>query len=87
MELCNVRKPARVAKWSMGAQGRTAAKMKDCWGLELVFVGQFEFSEWTRDNQLRYSAFLGLWEDKMCAPLRSASAVLQSLAGGCLRAH
>ena len=33
-------------------------------GLKPVLVGQFEFLEWTDDNHLRHSRFIGLREDK-----------------------
>jgi DNA ligase D-like protein (predicted ligase) len=45
-------------------QGLTAAKMKDCRWLRPELVGQFEFTEWTPDNHLRHSRFVGLREDK-----------------------
>jgi hypothetical protein len=32
-------------------------------GLEPVLVGRFEFLEWTFDNHLRHSKFIGLGED------------------------
>jgi ATP-dependent DNA ligase len=48
-------------RWS---QGLTAAKMKECRWLKPVLVGQFEFAEWTPDNHLRHSRFMGLREDK-----------------------
>src|SRR5579872_486983 len=41
-------------------QGLTAEKMKDCRWLKPVLVGQFEFVEWTPDNSLRHSKFVGL---------------------------
>jgi bifunctional non-homologous end joining protein LigD len=44
--------------------GLTAAKMAECrwWRPELV--GVFEFVEWTPDNHLRHSRFVGLRDDK-----------------------
>ena len=45
-------------------QGLTAAKMKECRWIKPVLVGQFEFVEWTPDNHLRHSRFVGLREDK-----------------------
>src|SRR4051794_32889480 len=45
-------------------QGLTAAKMADCRWLKPVLIGQFEFVEWTPDNHLRHSRFLGLRDDK-----------------------
>lgn len=51
----------REGRWG---QGITAAKMKDCRWLEPVLVAQFEFVEWTPDNHLRHSKFVGLRSDK-----------------------
>ena len=45
-------------------QGLTKAKMAECQWLKPVLVGQFEFLEWTADNDLRHSKFVGLREDK-----------------------
>jgi ATP-dependent DNA ligase len=45
-------------------QGLTAAKMAECRWVEPVLVGQFEFVEWTPDNHLRHSRFVGLRLDK-----------------------
>jgi DNA ligase D-like protein (predicted ligase) len=39
--------------------GLTLAKMADCRWLEPELVGQFEFLEWTGDNHLRHSKFIG----------------------------
>jgi ATP-dependent DNA ligase len=46
-------------------QGLTAAKMAECRWLKPELVGQFEFVEWTPDNHLRHSRFIGLREDKL----------------------
>lgn len=51
----------RSGRWG---QGLTAAKMKACRWLKPVLVGQFEFREWTPDDHLRHSRFVGLREDK-----------------------
>ncbi len=45
-------------------QGLTRAKMAQCQWLKPVLVGQFEFLEWTADDHLRHSKFVGLREDK-----------------------
>src|SRR4051812_8641174 len=45
-------------------QGLTAAKMKECRWLRPLLVGQIEFLEWTGDNHLRHTRFVGLREDK-----------------------
>jgi bifunctional non-homologous end joining protein LigD len=52
---------ARSGRWG---QGLTKAKMAEVQWLEPVLVGQFEFLEWTADNHLRHSKFVGLREDK-----------------------
>jgi bifunctional non-homologous end joining protein LigD len=52
---------AKSGRWG---QGLTAAKMRECRWLRPVLVGQFEFAEWTPDNHLRHSRFVGLREDK-----------------------
>jgi ATP-dependent DNA ligase len=49
---------ARAGRWG---EGLTAAKMKDCWWLKPVLVGQFEFVEWT---PLRHSRFVALQDTK-----------------------
>ena len=45
--------------------GLTAAKMAGCRWLKPILVGQFEFVEWTPDNHLRHSRFIGLRDDKV----------------------
>jgi hypothetical protein len=45
-------------------QGLTAAEMKECRWLKPVTVAQFEFVEWTPENHLRHTTFVGLREDK-----------------------
>jgi bifunctional non-homologous end joining protein LigD len=45
-------------------QGLTKAKMADCRWLKPVLVGQFEFLEWTGENHLRHTRFIGLRDDK-----------------------
>jgi DNA ligase D-like protein (predicted ligase) len=51
----------RSGRWG---QGLTKAKMAECQWLKPVLVGQFEFLEWTADDHLRHSKFVGLREDK-----------------------
>ena len=51
---------ARSGRWG---QGLTKARMAKC-RLKPELVGQFEFLEWTGDNHLRHSKFVGLREDK-----------------------
>jgi len=38
--------------------------MEDCRWLRPELVGKFEFTEWTPDDHLRHSTFVGLREDK-----------------------
>ena len=38
--------------------------MKACRWLKPVLVGQFEFLEWTGENHLRHTKFIGLRSDK-----------------------
>jgi bifunctional non-homologous end joining protein LigD len=52
---------AKSGRWG---QGLTAANMAECRWLKPVLVGQFEFVQWTPDNHLRHSRFLGLRRDK-----------------------
>jgi DNA ligase D-like protein (predicted ligase) len=47
----------RAGRWG---EGLSAEKMKDCRWLKPVLVGQFEFLEWTPDNHLRHTRFVGL---------------------------
>jgi bifunctional non-homologous end joining protein LigD len=52
---------AKSGRWG---QGLTREKMVDCRWLKPELVGQFEFVEWTPDNHLRHTTFVGLREDK-----------------------
>ncbi len=51
-------------------QGLTKAKMAQCQWLKPVLVGQFEFLEWTSDDHLRHSKFIGLRDDKDATRVR-----------------
>jgi bifunctional non-homologous end joining protein LigD len=51
----------RSGRWG---QGLTKAKMAQCRWLKPELVGQFEFLEWTADDHLRHSKFIGLRDDK-----------------------
>ena len=42
----------------------TREEMKNCQWLQPELVAQIEFAEWTPDNHLRHSKFIGLREDK-----------------------
>jgi hypothetical protein len=48
---------ATSGRWG---QGLTKAKMADCRWLRPVLVGSFEFLEWTGENHLRHTRFMGL---------------------------
>jgi DNA ligase D-like protein (predicted ligase) len=52
---------AHSGRWG---QGLTAEKMTECRWLRPLLVAQFEFVEFTPDNHLRHSRFVGLREDK-----------------------
>jgi bifunctional non-homologous end joining protein LigD len=58
---------SKSGRWGAGL---TIAKMRDCRWLQPVLVGQFEFREWTGDNHLRHSRFIGLREDKKAKEVR-----------------
>lgn len=57
----------RSGRWG---QGLTKMKMAQCRWLKPELVGQFEFLEWTADNHLRHSKFVGLREDKAARDVR-----------------
>jgi ATP-dependent DNA ligase len=48
---------SKIGRWL------TAAKMNDCRWLLPILVGRFEYVEWTPENHLRHSRFLGLREE------------------------
>jgi len=52
---------AKSGRWGAGL---TAKKMKDCRWVKPVLVGQFEFLEWTGENHLRHTRFVGLRKTK-----------------------
>jgi DNA ligase D-like protein (predicted ligase) len=58
---------ARSGRWG---QGLTKAKMAECRWLKPQLVGQFEFLEWTGENHLRHTRFVGLREDKPARDVR-----------------
>ncbi|HEY3041094.1 MAG TPA: hypothetical protein VGJ66_20315 [Pyrinomonadaceae bacterium] len=43
---------------------RRGEEMKNCVWLKPEEVAQIEFTEWTPDNHLRHSKFVGLRDDK-----------------------
>ena len=57
----------RSGRWG---EGLTKAKMADCRWLKPVLVGQVEFLEWTEDNHLRHTRFVGLRDDKRARDVR-----------------
>jgi bifunctional non-homologous end joining protein LigD len=57
----------RGGRWG---QGLTKEKMTACRWLKPILVGQFEFLEWTADNHLRHTKFIGLREDRIAADVR-----------------
>jgi bifunctional non-homologous end joining protein LigD len=58
---------AKSGRWG---QGLTRAKMADCRWLKPVLVAQIEFLEWTGENHLRHTKFIGLREDKPADAVR-----------------
>jgi bifunctional non-homologous end joining protein LigD len=61
MPVCESPREKQSGRWG---QGLTAEKAADCTWLTPVLVGQFVFLEWTADDHLRHSRFVGLREDK-----------------------
>ena len=58
---------AKSGRWGAGL---TAEKMKECRWLRPVLVAQLEFLEWTADNHLRHTTFIGLRDDKPARTVR-----------------
>jgi bifunctional non-homologous end joining protein LigD len=58
---------AKSGRWGYGL---TKAKMAECRWVKPVLVGQFEFLEWTSDQHLRHSRFVGLRDDKPARQVR-----------------
>jgi bifunctional non-homologous end joining protein LigD len=52
---------AKSGRWGAGL---TAAKMDACRWLKPTLIGRFEYVEWTPENHLRHSRFLGLCDRK-----------------------
>ena len=59
---------ARSGRWG---QGLTKAKMAECRWLKPMLVAQIEFLEWTSDNHLRHSRFVGLRHDKRAKDVKA----------------
>jgi ATP-dependent DNA ligase len=57
----------KAGRWGAGL---TAAKMVECRWVKPKLVGQFELLEWTSDNHLRHTRFVGLREDKGAKDVR-----------------
>jgi len=51
----------KAGRWGAGL---TQAKMAECRWLKPELVGQFEYVEWTPENHLRHTRFVGLRDDK-----------------------
>jgi bifunctional non-homologous end joining protein LigD len=60
----------RSGRWG---QGLTKAKMAQCRWLKPVLVAQVEFLEWTADDHLRHTRFVGLRDDKRAREVRRES--------------
>jgi bifunctional non-homologous end joining protein LigD len=58
---------AKSGRWG---EGLTKAKMAECRWLTPELVAQIDFVEWTPDNHLRHSRFVGLREDKAARDVR-----------------
>jgi bifunctional non-homologous end joining protein LigD len=56
---------AKSGRWGAGL---TAAKMNDCRWLKPKLIGRFEYVEWTPENHLRHSRFVGLRESTEARP-------------------
>jgi bifunctional non-homologous end joining protein LigD len=57
----------KAGRWGAGLR---AAKMVECRWVKPKLVGQFELLEWTSDNHLRHTRFVGLREDKGAKDVR-----------------
>jgi bifunctional non-homologous end joining protein LigD len=60
---------AKAGRWG---EGLTAEKMKECRWLKPVLVGPFEFVEWTPDDHLRHSRFVGVRDKKATDVVRES---------------
>jgi bifunctional non-homologous end joining protein LigD len=58
---------AKSGRWGAGLR---AKKMADCRWLKPELVAQIEFLEWTGENHLRHTRFVGLREDKSAKDVR-----------------
>jgi ATP-dependent DNA ligase len=61
---------ARSGRWG---EGLTAEKMKECVWVRPELVAEVEFVEWTPENHLRHSRFIGLRELKTARDVRQES--------------
>ena len=66
---------AKSGRWG---QGLTQAKMADCRWLKPKLVGQVEFLEWTPDDHLRHSKFVGLREDRLARDVTREGTVVRT---------
>jgi len=60
----------KKGRWGAGL---TAEKMEGCRWLRPQLVGQFEFVQWTGENHLRHTKFVGLREDRKAMDVRRES--------------
>jgi bifunctional non-homologous end joining protein LigD len=58
---------AKSGRWG---EGLTKAKMAECTWLKPTLVAQLDFLEWTPENHLRHSKFVGLRDDKKARDVR-----------------
>src|SRR5262249_20266458 len=58
---------ARPGRWG---EGLTSEKMKECRWVKPVLVAEFAFVEWTADDHLRHSRFIGLRADMKATDVR-----------------
>ena len=57
----------KSGRWGAGL---TAAKMRDCRWLRPVLVAHIDFLEWTGENHLRHTKFVGLRDDRSALDVR-----------------
>lgn len=60
----------KAGRWGAGL---TRAKMAECRWLKPVLVAQFEYVEWTPENHLRHTRFVGLRDDKRATDVKRES--------------
>ncbi len=58
---------SKSGRWG---QGLTKEKMRECRWLQPMLVGEFQFLEWTADDHLRHTKFIGLRDGKKARDVR-----------------